>query len=97
MTKMGMKPFLYGLKVTHVFDGEGMLDPAVLDMDPDKPLFGMVTANLIPCGFASTTSSAGGKSKGLTATKVTTSKLSKTASTGKIAMPIHSFKKPKKP
>lgn len=66
-------------------------------MDPDKPLFGMVTANLIPCGFASTTSSAGGKSKGLTATKVTTSKLSKTASTGKIAMPIHSFKKPKKP
>lgn len=33
MTKMGMKPFMYGLKVTHVFDGEGMVDPAILDID----------------------------------------------------------------
>jgi hypothetical protein len=33
MTKMGMKPFLYGLKVTTVFDGEGLLDPAILDID----------------------------------------------------------------
>jgi len=33
MTKMGMKPFLYGLKVTTVFDGEGLLGPAILDID----------------------------------------------------------------
>ena len=35
MTKMGMKPFMYGLKVKAYFDGEGMIDPAVLDIDDD--------------------------------------------------------------
>merc|ERR1719487_1861650 len=33
MTKMGMKPFAYGIKVTHFFDGEAMIDPAILDID----------------------------------------------------------------
>ena len=33
MTKMGMKPFLYGLKVINYFDGESMIDVAVLDIE----------------------------------------------------------------
>merc|ERR1719231_924172 len=32
---MGMKPFLYGLKVINYFDRESMIDPAVLDIDDE--------------------------------------------------------------
>ena len=57
MTKMGMKPFLYGLKVTHVFDGEGMVDPAVLDIEDDdikecfKNAMGRVAAVGLKIGY----------------------------------------------
>merc|ERR1719183_2031810 len=30
-----MKPFLYGLKVINYFDGESMIDPAVLDIEDE--------------------------------------------------------------
>jgi large subunit ribosomal protein LP0 len=33
--KLGMKPFAYGLKVVSIFDGEGLIDPAVLDIDDE--------------------------------------------------------------
>ncbi|KAJ1474462.1 ribosomal protein L10-domain-containing protein [Baffinella frigidus] len=33
MSKMGMKPFQYGLVVIAIFDGEGMLAPEVLEID----------------------------------------------------------------
>jgi len=57
MTKMGMKPFLYGLKVIGVFDGEGMIDPAVLDIDDDdiracfKEAMGRVAAVGLKIGY----------------------------------------------
>jgi large subunit ribosomal protein LP0 len=57
MTKMGMKPFMYGLKVTHVFDGEGMIDPAILDIDDEdikacfKEAMGRVAAVGLKIGY----------------------------------------------
>jgi large subunit ribosomal protein LP0 len=53
MTKMSMKPFLYGLKVTHVFDGEGMVDPAVLDIDNEdiRACFKQAMGNVAAVGL----------------------------------------------
>jgi large subunit ribosomal protein LP0 len=48
-----MKPFLYGLKVTHVFDGEGMVDPAVLDIDNEdiRACFKQAMGNVAAVGL----------------------------------------------